>query len=538
LSPDKTDIAFDAVKTGSVRPFLESVCAGQWGRTAIFASRIVIRVPFHLILYAEQTSNRSYTIWSLENGVFSLKMKDIPNSFISVLTRTVDQSLDRLPPYPFLFRIQTIEQLQQYWRTGRISASEYLLRLNAFKSRTFLDPENYPIFPDNRAASEYFVGHDSISLRESLELSPSIVVQWVNERFGYDHPILHRVRFLHVANLDCHQVCQQLSIHVTGGNTLFFEPESITFMQGRGKEVSPQENVAILYKPERLSITIQNYKTLQLLVRSTDPTLAFARNLAIGETGLFFVIDFTIGLSIAYKIEYQSKMVTNFTEISVFPSDGIPKSVVSDRDLVAATFSGNCLMIWNLFGMTIHRKIELDSKIFSIAFDPAFSCLLVATDRRGIYMTVNGDVLCEVPLNGIEIVVSVFLRLPLSETRRAAICGSSTGEIWLVSPRFDLKLLEVKQLESPHRAEIKEFVIHQSMRLFVSIDVTGLVYSWTAIGLTGEVMNISAVSCCPNCGNKAVKSCVNCSRSFCSQCMDELTHGCLCLLCNAVNSYV
>jgi hypothetical protein len=74
FSADRSDLQFDPWDLPTEQYFIESALMGHWGPISIFASRIIIRVNFHSIFHVEVSKTGQITVWSAENGLFSLRL--------------------------------------------------------------------------------------------------------------------------------------------------------------------------------------------------------------------------------------------------------------------------------------------------------------------------------------------------------------------------------------------------------------------------------------------------------------------------------
>ena len=55
--------------------------------------------------------------------------------------------LKQLPNFPFIFSVNSVQQAQNLWISGLLSNYDYLLLLNVFGGRSFMDLAQYPVFP-------------------------------------------------------------------------------------------------------------------------------------------------------------------------------------------------------------------------------------------------------------------------------------------------------------------------------------------------------------------------------------------------------
>jgi hypothetical protein len=105
---------------------------------------------------------------------------------------------------------------------------------------------------------------------------------------------------------------------------------------------------------------------------------------------------------------------------------------------------------------------------------------LIATEGRLLYITLNGDSLCQAALEaGKRITAARFIGLPMAASERCAFCGTAEGEVWLALPDFRKKTFEIISLASPHQCEIKTIVLPRAKGNAVSADVAGNVCYWT-----------------------------------------------------------
>jgi hypothetical protein len=559
LSFDKSDIAFEPFDVAANQAFVDAVGMGHFGRTSLFASRIVVQMPLASLVFVQRNAPQVYALWSLEAGMVVLRMKDDSRNFFLRIARAVQATADRMPPADYLFRIRSLHDLHVMWRSGRLSAFDYILRLNGFRGRLFVDMDKYPVVPGEGSESPSFptamevaemigqVSHvkmflprtgrnaipavNSVAVRQRLELGAGKVSEWAKALFGENCQREARVKISHIANIDGIHSCQQLSV-CPGSSAIFYDNDSVVVVPEHGCELPCAENIAVTYRADQMALTILNYKTGAVLAQKVDPLFAFANHVAVSENGLFFAVDLTVGFAIVYQIDYGAKF--DFHKLSMFSCSGVPQTIVSESDLVCVTACDDAVTVWNIRTGGTHRTIRMDAEVAALSFDPCYSYFMVATSQGGFCLDVNGNFLCQKLFEGVSIVTLTVFPLPASEIRRCAICGTADGKIWLASPRFDLGSIELKRLNSGHRAAIRDFVVHRSKRTFLSVDLHGIVYSWTAQGLLAPRMKPSLFLRCLTCNGRVRKCCRNCNRAFCERCLLQEIHGYKCILCNSV----
>jgi hypothetical protein len=251
-----------------------------------------------------------------------------------------------------------------------------------------------------------------------------------------------------------------------------------------------------------------------------DGVFAYCSNVAVGEFGMFFVVDLDVGLSIAFRIDYQEQTHSQFYEVARLDSDAKPRTYVSDFSQLGATFCESLLTLWHLSSGVVHRMLKFDTVVTAVAWDWCFNGLFVGTRDRISYLNVNGDILCASKL-GTPVTSCLSLNLPLAEMRRCAMCGMSNGEVWLVSPAFDRREMELRRLDTRHRADVVEWIPHRSKSGVASVDKDGNVCLWSCVGLRAPKLKYQLFMKCTGCELRPVTACPRCNRALCEQC----SHG-------------
>jgi WD40 repeat protein len=290
--------------------------------------------------------------------------------------------------------------------------------------------------------------------------------------------------------------------------------------------LNPLGHKVIQYNPVGGAISICDTQRARLDHSVINPLFPFTVDLAVGELGIYFVIDLVVGSSIAFRIEYGN-CIANFYQISRFDSDDVPSTCVSDVDQLAATFCDQTLTLWHLCQGTVHRRLQFSSPITAVAFDAQAACLFVATREKCVYMSVNADILCEMAIarGGPQISVVAFGSALLSRSKRMAICGTTTGELWLVSPVFDTKSMVIDKPLSLHQSRIRRLVLNRSKTAMLSIDAAGHVCLWTSLGVPGPKLRSDVYGKCASCNERPTIWCTKCSRALCAKCSHERQPG-------------
>ena len=114
--------------------------------------------------------------------------------------------------------------------------------------------------------------------------------------------------------------------------------------------------------------------------------------------------------------------------------------------------------------------------------------------------------------------------MPSSNFERATVCGTVSGKLYLITPRFNTKTIDSKELKGKHPHEIKQIVINNHLQMFISVDAKNKAVLWTAFGVKSESLNVSMLSTCALCHRKPKPLCVSCNRAVCNNCI--LTNMC------------
>jgi hypothetical protein len=189
-------------------------------------------------------------------------------------------------------------------------------------------------------------------------------------------------------------------------------------------------------------------------------------------------------------------------------------------------------VLWDIVSGRIHRSLRWESGISAAAFDE--SCgVWIATGAKAFLVGINGGEVGGVELDS-KIVKIAVIPLHSSELSRAALFGTETGALVLVSLDLIRGESAVKQLQSEHRAQITCIVVRSSLKSFVSSDAAGVSCLWTAAGLGGEPINVAMFEMCAYCWGKPVVSCPMCDRAVCRECIGDSPDA-VCSLCAALS---
>jgi len=132
----------------SLHIFLESVFMGHWGSVSLFSSHIVIYMNTEQIIHSRILAPSVFEIWTFKNGHFILKVnKHFTNKVIHYFEDINKTSQSQLSNYCHLFKKKSIQEAYLSWRSLDISTDQFLLVVNAYVNRSFVDLNHYPFFP-------------------------------------------------------------------------------------------------------------------------------------------------------------------------------------------------------------------------------------------------------------------------------------------------------------------------------------------------------------------------------------------------------
>jgi hypothetical protein len=352
LTSSKDNFQFDSWELPTSQYFIDSVLLGHWGPTTIFASRVVLQIRFRTILHVTADLTGGFTIWSTVNGLFKLKLEEAAPQLTAALARCDGG----LPPLLYLHRIRTEEDLIQTWKNSRLSAIEFLLGLNGLHQRSFIDLDRYPTFPEVRSGgwassrfptqahvtallspvnpfhtferilnrgrtdrkltreaclsdgqrsflpADYFfhaLGNscDAALLRGALDHEPRLF-EWINATFSSELPANVRAASAAFGHPHAKYLCQALTVRGSPGDSVLYAGESVRAFAGIWQ---PAHQLFVHHHRGELTISLEHGSGVAQA--RSDGILAFVSNIAIGEQGVFFVADTTVGVSLCFRIE-------------------------------------------------------------------------------------------------------------------------------------------------------------------------------------------------------------------------------------------
>lgn len=182
----------------------------------------------------------------------------------------------------------------------------------------------------------------------------------------------------------------------------------------------------------------------------------------------------------------------------------------------------------------------------------------VATRRRLIFYSLNAEKIAEFDFTTASQLGSISDReellitaievcsSPLNEP--FAIIGLNKGEIILASPRFDIREIEIKVLNSPHKSMITSISIDKRGNCaFAAVDSNKVVSFWSAFHSRTELLNSTHFCKCAICKKNDAKTiCSSCNMGICPNCCINIEGGtnfkqspsAKCLVCSSIEHFL
>ncbi|OHS94410.1 hypothetical protein TRFO_39396 [Tritrichomonas foetus] len=334
----------------------------------------------------------------------------------------------------------------------------------------------------------------------------------------------------HISSLDLIQVSQKLRKGCKSSKTFIFTKNKIKRIKRLSVKIFGSHYAVIDRKA--LSLSILDINTRKEKRLDYDKFYAFSRSLCISKNGLFLSVDFEFGVTRIYRIFYQRELPNSIELISDFSCNSSPISTISGFHMLCATASLNQLIIWEIFSSTIHRLFTFDHKITALSMDEEYG-VWVSTEDHGYFISINGEILGKIKLKE-EISQIEAITLHSAVLERAAICGTTSGKVYLLSPRFDTKTIDFKELKGGHSHEIEQIKKNSNNKMFITIDSKFNAVMWTAHrNKCEQPLLLNMFDTCALCSHRPKLYCSSCSRAICKSCS---ING-FCSTCYAFDTY-
>jgi WD40 repeat protein len=285
---------------------------------------------------------------------------------------------------------------------------------------------------------------------------------------------------------------------------------------------------------QSLSLKIVEIPTRTVEYREIRQEFAYAHAIAVSWNGLFLTIDFEFGITKCYRIRYNQKKPFECVPISDFSWKMRVRSVPNGVHCIVASALERKLVLWELLRGNLHRVLEFESEILCIAQDEEYG-VWVATEGHVYLVSINGLILAKSEITKCVVTMQAIPR-HRSETARTLVCGTTTGEIYLLMPLFATGKIDFNRLPSPHERAVEKIVLNPSGKSFVSIDADEICYRWSVPGMKARDLRIGCYGECGVCGGQPpVLFCASCNRAVCGACGIS-GDGC-CSLCSGIDVY-
>lgn len=278
-----------------------------------------------------------------------------------------------------------------------------------------------------------------------------------------------------------------------------------------------------------LSLSIIDYSNSQkrrshVVCSIVDNFFAFSKSISVSRNGMFISVDFAFGVTHVYRVIYSKSIPQSIKFLSDFSCNISPLSVVDGTNFLCCTAIKYQLVLWDIFDGYIHTVVGFNDsgEITSISHDQDFG-IWAATEKSIYYVSINGQILAQIDISE-KISEIESVPMPSSIFERAAVCGTVSGKLYIITPRFDTKTIDSKELKGKHAHEIKQIVINNNLKMFISVDAKNKAVLWTAFGVKSEPLNVSMFGTCALCHRKPKLHCASCNRAVCSNCI--LTNMC------------
>ncbi|OHS96246.1 hypothetical protein TRFO_37602 [Tritrichomonas foetus] len=291
-----------------------------------------------------------------------------------------------------------------------------------------------------------------------------------------------------------------------------------------------------------------------------DHFFFYTKSINISSNGLFAVVDFDFGISRVYRILYTNDHPYGIQFACDFSFTKPVKSIISGSFSLVASLMTNQIILWDASNASIHRIIKLNEPIKIFNFDESDG-IWIASNSRISYFSFNAELIAEISLNILNnkleneyvnqiknnskcintnenCIVTSLATCQSSMNESYAIFGLDDGRVGIASPRYDLKDIELKMLNSTHKSRITSINIQNNFGAFVTADADGKALFWSAIGANCEKLNIFHFEKCNICKTKPPKYiCSCCNMAACIECGQSLYQSFMCKTCESFRNY-
>lgn len=459
---------------------------------------------------------------------------------LNSLTSRSFVDLDRIPYFPYIENGKILQK-DVPTRDAALSTLEGILPFSDYKHNKVEVSKYAP------PALSFYVPKENETFADVVQRITSIedaenIGEWVCNSFFNPTTAaeLSKIKvtprvIISAAFINKFHVSQLIKRSCSDHQTMLFERSIVRKINKLSARIEPTRPNYVRIDKRFMSMTLLNKQTGKVIYMKMDYNMIFADAISISSNGLFIVVDFEFGLTRVYKINFRDNSPVDYTMISDFSWDSVPKSVISGCDWICATACVNRLVFWEFSTCAVHRYVDIDEKIEHISMDEEFGAVWISTDHALMMYLINGELIASLKIDLITALEA--LPLPADCKERTAVLGFEDGSVAIATPRLDIKSFEIKYLPSEHTIPVDRIAFHPSLEEFLTIDEEGNCYLWNAEGVTGTVQKFSIFEGCPYCGREVSAYCNICNRSICSHCMSEANPKTICGMCAARLAY-
>jgi hypothetical protein len=334
------------------------------------------------------------------------------------------------------------------------------------------------------------------------EASQERIGVWVKEMLGVDVPSVRQNRQgrWNILDMKLFQVYQKVKEPRRGkweADDLLWEVPKLSSRIGAFHMCVIDTRTCTLSMP-----AMEGYPTPKFVSR----LFVFSRSVCGSRDGMFICVDYKFGLTMAFRVLYDKGQPASICPISELSYDGRGFSRVNGHHGLIATAFDKSVVLWEIFGGTIHRIFDCGCKVTAIDCDGSF--VWIAAGSKGSVYDVNGDLVgnfsCE---DNVTVICCV---------ERRAVFGTMGGKLGLLE--WDFALISKRMLPSLHASEIQQIVFDERFSRFMSIDSDGVKYMWYAVGREGKRLNPDCYADCCLCRRPGALLCKSCHRLVCGYC--------------------
>lgn len=491
---DDIFLDFSSLDTKNLHLFLESLFLGQWGRTDIFASKILIQIPYDSIIHIQKISETKLGIWSFTSGNFliSCNKKEVITRLIKLNSLSYNSNISE-------------QRFLSMFNEGKLSSLEFLTFANLFANRSFFDLENYPISPRFQiskpvtypypikyfqsviseeselplnifVSSDFIEGndiHDSFDLLKRLESNENITLLsnfYIEKLNGKE--LLNIETKKHIDSLLDIDLLKPIKLQQQ-----FKKNKRLYLLRSKVSQYPIlttfcSDSLIISIKPNRLCLIISTKRFMDSR-KCYYPNLYYAMHISSSKNGQFLSIDYSTGITEVWKINYKDG-IPHLLIIGQKSFTSNQQTILASNTYLGITFYENELITWNMFLLNEYQRISFNQRIINVVCDKD-DYLWVVTKDKLYLLSINCQIIVELSLDITITAIEAIDVIGINSSKYALI-GDTNGNIFIA--QADTSTIILHHLPDSHDYPIRQFHIHHSNVLFISIDSNSEVIFW------------------------------------------------------------